>query len=52
MDSSRNNNGYSIIFNGNKKLYFDFSIINGAKNLNQIITILDDFKIAENITRN
>lgn len=52
MDSSRNNNGYSIIFNGNKKLYFDFSIINGAKNLNQIITILDDFKIVENITRN
>ncbi|EII4368723.1 TPA: hypothetical protein SG146_001811, partial [Campylobacter jejuni] len=44
------NSIYSIIFNNNKNLYFDFEIINGASELNNIVYILNNLKIVENIT--
>ncbi|WP_348518134.1 type VI secretion system membrane subunit TssM [Campylobacter sp. CCS1377] len=51
IKESKNNTGtYSIIFNDNKNLYFDFRIINGANDLNNIINILNDFGITEKLT--
>ncbi|WP_246023097.1 hypothetical protein [Campylobacter estrildidarum] len=42
---------YSIFFNNNKNLYFDFKIINGIDELNQVLQIFNDFKIIENTTK-
>ncbi|MFK0422617.1 hypothetical protein ACISNW_08410, partial [Campylobacter jejuni] len=47
---NKSNSIYSIIFNNNKNLYFDFEIINGASELNNIVYILNNLKIVENIT--
>lgn len=44
------NQRIEIIFNNNKNLYFDFEIINGASELNNIVYILNNLKIVENIT--
>lgn len=49
IKDSKNDSGYSLIFNDNKNLYFDFSIINGDNDLNNMLYILSDFKIVENI---
>ncbi|EFC33328.1 hypothetical protein C414_000040088 [Campylobacter jejuni subsp. jejuni 414] len=50
IKDSKNNSTYSIIFNNNKNLYFDFEIISGANDLNNIVYILNNLKIVENIT--
>ncbi|TKX32757.1 type VI secretion system membrane subunit TssM [Campylobacter aviculae] len=50
-ESKNDTGGYSVFFNNNKNLYFDFKIINGLNDLNQILEILNDFKIVENITK-
>lgn len=49
IEDCKNDSGYSLIFNDNKNLYFDFSIINGDNDLNNMLYILNDFKIVENI---
>ncbi|EJV0974260.1 TPA: hypothetical protein R9109_001532, partial [Campylobacter jejuni] len=50
IKDNKSNSIYSIIFNNNKNLYFDFEIINGASELNNIVYILNNLKIVENIT--
>ncbi len=50
IKDNKNNSTYSIMFNNNKNLYFDFEIINGASDLNNIVYILNNLKIVENIT--
>lgn len=50
IKESKNDRGYNVIFNNNTKLYFDFSVNNGLKDLNTLLSILDGFKIVENIT--
>ncbi|MFK0350578.1 hypothetical protein [Campylobacter coli] len=41
---------HKIALLNNKNLYFDFEIINGASELNNIVYILNNLKIVENIT--
>ncbi|PZT47287.1 hypothetical protein B6S12_09875 [Helicobacter valdiviensis] len=50
IKNTKNKDKYTLIFNNNEKLYFDFEIINGKNNLTTIIQLLEDFKIIENIT--
>lgn len=50
IKDSKNDSGYSVMFNNNKNLYFDFGIINGTNDLNNILYIFNNFKIVEDIT--
>lgn len=50
LKENRNNGAYSVIFNNNKKLYFDFKLINGASETHQILNALPQIKIVERIT--
>lgn len=49
IKDSKSDSSYSIMFNNDKNLYFDFEVINGASDLNNILYILNNFKIVENI---
>ncbi|MGH2327456.1 type VI secretion system membrane subunit TssM [Campylobacter taeniopygiae] len=50
IKDSKNNSTYSITFNNNKNLYFDFAMTNGTNDVNNIVHILNNLKIVENIT--
>lgn len=50
LKENQNNGSYSVIFNNNEKLYFDFNLTSDASNINQIIAILNKIKIVEHIT--
>lgn len=50
LKENKNNNEYSVIFNNNEKLYFDFKLINGILEASQILDILQRIKIVERIT--
>lgn len=50
IKDNKNNSTYSITFNNNKNLYFDFAMTNGANDVNNIVYILNNLKIVENIT--
>lgn len=49
LKENRNNNTYSVIFNNNEKLYFDFNLVGDVSDINQIITILNTIKIVESV---
>ncbi|MBT0816500.1 ImcF-related family protein, partial [Campylobacter lari] len=51
QESKNSNSSYSVLFNDNKKMYFDFKLNNNNSDINNIIMILSDFKIVENITK-
>lgn len=44
------NGAYSVIFNNNEKLYFDFKLINGGSEAHQILNTLQQIKIVAYIT--
>ncbi|MCX2683849.1 type VI secretion system membrane subunit TssM, partial [Campylobacter sp. MIT 21-1685] len=50
LKENQNNGMYSVIFNNNEKLYFDFKLINGASEVHQILNALRQIKIVERIT--
>ena len=50
IKDNKNNSTYSIIFNNNKNLYFDFEIINGASDLDNIVYILKILNILKIFT--
>lgn len=50
LQENQNNGTYSIIFNDNEKLYFDFRLINGASEASQILNAIQQIKIIESVT--
>lgn len=51
LKENQNNALYSVIFNNNEKLYFDFKITNGALETKQILNAIQKIKITEQITQ-
>lgn len=47
IQTSKNAKGYSVIFDNDKKLYFDFTLTNGASEVRQIMQVMQNFKMAE-----
>lgn len=50
LKENRHNGAYSIFFNNNEKLYFDFKLTNGALEVQQILNIIQQLRIAESVT--
>ncbi len=49
LKESKSDLGYSIIFNENKRMYYDFILFSGEKETNSILNIISNFNITQNI---
>lgn len=49
IKQTKNNNKYTLNFNRNEKLYFDFELVNGKNEIATIMQLLENFKIVGNI---
>lgn len=49
IKKAKNNGKYTLNFNNNEKLYFDFELVDSEKDIIAIMRLLEDFKIVENI---
>lgn len=49
LKENQNHGTYSVIFNNNEKLYFDFKLMNGASEARQILNTLQQMRIVESI---
>lgn len=49
IKKAENNGKYTLNFNNNEKLYFDFELVDSEKDIIAIMRLLEDFKIVENI---